>query len=675
MGRVRLKKTKGNRKSFYWQIIRLLLGCIIIPVAVILISGSFKLKDAIQVEVQGTIKKSGKLVFQVLEDSFSDSSKSVEVLSKDYDAKNALKDKNSLKELSINLENFVNSHKEVNNVYIALPNKNMCVKPETTLPKGYDPTNTSWYKNAIQKKGEVIVTEPYVNASNKNQYDITYAKAVLDDKGNVVGVIGLDMNLNQLSDRISNISIGRKGYSLIIDNKGRIIAHKDKKKIGNVIKENTNAEEIFHNNKNVFMGEVNGEKFLISKIKDSKTGYTMISLMPSKELTEKIIDSLKLTIVLTILILAVIAIQANLFVKRKISFPLNNIRKSLKQYSKGNLTEKIEKKDCFSKEFSDIIDDVNATASVITNMLNDILYVSTHLKENSDTLVSITEESSAVGDEVAKSVQQIAEGASSQSEKVVECSNIAENLAVKIDNSMKNSNNMLSSLREVNDISNNGSNTIQTLTEAFSENYEANLNVSDEVRSLLDHSNKIQQVTEVMKGITEQTNLLALNASIEAARAGDVGKGFLVVAKEIGNLAEESAESASQIEDIVKEIKNRISSVSDKTKYSIELNDKTANSIAETETSFYKIKSSIEFLQKNVDELSLSLKETIKDKEKVTLDLDQVSTVSEEAAATSEEVSASSEEQASGLQEIVNASEELNKLAEKLKESVSKFEI
>lgn len=669
-------KKNIKKKSFYFQIISLLVTCIAIPIIIISFLGCNKLIKNINVSFQHNCEKSTALILSMIQDITKDNLENIGMMADMPEGKGLFDDPKNLDKLVGNFSNYIKNHPEPSSIYVGLKDKRFIEVPDSGVGSSYNPVIQDWYKLALDNKGKAVCTQPYKDAS-LNQYDLTFAKTVEDLKGNVIGVVGLDVSLAKVNELVQKITIGKTGYAMVVDKSGVVVAHKDQKIIGTSVEKDKDLDNIMTSKSISNHAKLKSGDYFITKYTDSQTGYTVICLIPMTEINSTVKDNLISNIIIAVIVMILAVICGNIFTKNRIQKPIKRIIERLNRYSEGDfrIDEQDKKYESKTKEIDDINNALGKTALEMITILKELSNVSETLKENSNQLVSVTQQSTSVGEEVAKSVQQISEGAIQQSEKLIDTSNLVENLGENIDISIKNSNDMIESSEEVLHISNNGGKVVNELAGVFSETYNANIKVSNQANELKEKSNKIEEIVNVIKGITEQTNLLALNASIEAARAGESGKGFAVVADEVRKLAEESSKSAVEIGGFIQEIKNQVNDINDQIKTSMDLSNKTANSLDHTEKSFDDIKNSIQELGENITEVVKDLEMVKENKDNVVTNVESIASVAQETAATSEEVSASSEEQASGLQEVLTSAEKLDGISESLKQLVKKFQI
>ena len=385
-------------------------------------------------------------------------------------------------------------------------------------------------------------------------------------------------------------------------------------------------------------------------------------------------EDLILSIIVFISILILGIISSKIYTG-KLTKPIRQVVDVLNKIKNGDFTEKVESKIYYNEEIDSMINGLNTLIEDMGVLLSGVKEASEKVNCGSETLFGIISESSNVGEEVAKSVQQIAEGATNQAAQLDEGVRVVGELEDEVNKSIESSDRMLNTSKEVKISSTEGIVAIENLSEIYEKNKEASENMALKVDMLSNKSEEIGIIIDAIKSITEQTNLLALNASIEAARAGEVGRGFAVVAEEVRKLAEESAKSATEINSVIGEIKGNIKEIYEDTVTTRKLNDDTQASLLKTKEKFGVIDNNINELEENIKEVTYSLDKITQSKDTVVYKISEVAAVSQETAAITEEVSAASEEQSSGLQEMAGEAETLKDYSEILNNLIKKFKM
>lgn len=186
-------------------------------------------------------------------------------------------------------------------------------------------------------------------------------------------------------------------------------------------------------------------------------------------------------------------------------------------------------------------------------------------------------------------------------------------------------------------------------------------------------TNKIQEASMHISEIAEQTNLLALNASIEAARAGEAGRGFAVVATEIGNLAGETNELTTRIEEIIRDLIQKMDVAVSVIGTMQESAKEQADSVTDTEKKFNLIADNIQNMEARCQKLDESTKEMEESKNLIIGMVNNLSAISQENAACMEEAAASVEQQTQSIHTVSESSHNVASLADKLIEEVRQF--
>ena len=405
-----------------------------------------------------------------------------------------------------------------------------------------------------------------------------------------------------------------------------------------------------------------------------ETGYITCVFIPLNELTKTYLSSLILHFVVLIITLLIVIIFSKNFTN-KLTEPIKVVVNLLNKIKDGDFREVSEVKNEYNEEVASMIMAVNELSHDMGLVLSGIKDESNKVTEGCSTLFEIISDTSEVGEEVAKSIQEITQGVTNQAMELEDSVKIVGELEEEINKSINNSDNMSRTSSEVKVSSEEGRIALEKLTEKYLENKEANDSIVMKVNMLSDRSNKIGIIVEAIKAITEQTNLLALNAGIEAARAGEVGRGFAVVADEVRKLAEESAKSATEINEVIVNIKQDINNLNKDILKSNQLNNETGESLVIARNKFETIISRIDKLQDSIKSVTYSLEKISSNKDSGVLKISEVAAVGEETAAITEEVSAASEEQSSALQEVANEAGGLRDNSKQLNELIKKFKI
>lgn len=661
-----------KKKGLRTQIIRLLIIVALIPIIGLGVGTYFSVSNVLKNNIDSIIDVSMSRVTEGIKDVSNNGFESIEMFVNNPNLKTIKEAPASQELLEKTFDSFIKSHKDYTSIYFSTIDKKITIAPKANLPEDFDPTTRPWYVNAVKNDGQIIITEPYKDAVDGSRFTSTFAKTVKDDKGQLIGVVGIDINLDVLSKISKSISIGKNGYLIILDNKGDIISHKDSKFIGKTSKDLPWIKERMDSTSALTKVKINGESYLTYKEEDKAAGLMVVAVLPEKDVTTSINSAMQMILLVFLVAFLFIIVIGGIYAKN-LSKPMYKVVDTLNKVKEGDFTVEVKEDKKDTKEIALIIVSVNNLIKDMRDILKNVIDTSDRLKSSSQSLFITTQESNSVGEEVARAVSQIAQGANDQSMKLEEGANVTNSLGEEVTKSMEKAKGMEQASIDVKDSTKEGMKVINNLKDAYEQNNLAIQKVAEKVETLAENSNQISTMTDAIKSITEQTNLLALNASIEAARAGEAGKGFAVVADEVRKLAEESGKSAASIVQVVNEIKLSINAVFEEIMNSMDLNGVTGENVEHTNEAFIKIQENIENLEENIKNVDDSLREIDNHKDNVIAKIEEVASVSQETAATSEEVSASTEQQSAGLQEIVSATEKLDELADSLKEIVNRF--
>ncbi|WZL72239.1 methyl-accepting chemotaxis protein [Clostridiaceae bacterium 35-E11] len=484
-------------------------------------------------------------------------------------------------------------------------------------------------------------------------------------------IIETIMNKMELQPLVEKLRIGESGYAAVLDQNGVVIAHPIKKHIHTDVKESDWGKEIVSKEEGSLYYEYDGmEKHVTFKrVQD----YIVMAAIPTSEYMQHI-DHLK-TSILIILMMAILlsTLIISIITKKQIINPLNRLAHAMKQAGEGNLTLALEEKS--KDEIGLLSNSFNHMVLNMKNLVGHVQEIALQSQHISEMIASSAEEIGISSTDVAKTIQEIATGATDQAREAEEGLRITGLLADRIVDIENKSHTTIKNALYMKEKNDGGLKAIKKLEKQFARNNEAAMDVAKGIQQLSTKSQSIGNIIETINVIAEQTNLLALNAAIEAARAGEAGRGFVVVAEEVKKLAEQSAIATQEIKEIIEEITQVIEHTDHTMDYAGQLGTEVNTTVAETTKAFEEIKFSGEKLLKDVESLNNDVKEMNASKDKVLLSIENISAITEESAAGTQQVSAAAQEQTASIEEVVSVIQELDTMVKKLAESIKVFSV
>jgi methyl-accepting chemotaxis protein len=411
-------------------------------------------------------------------------------------------------------------------------------------PNRKDPDNVDFRQRAWFKQGQngsgVMFTQPYVDAATKEL--LLSVVAPINDNRVFRGVIGGDLSLDKIAKSVNTINFNNTGLAFISDKQGNIISHPEAALNGK------NTQQIYnirpHQEKQII--EINHQgvnKLVYFYPLDETAGVSWyLGVLLEKD---KVYQSLSDLSWRTIWF-AILSIAICIFILRKLAqkllLPLNELGLAIAQIASGggDLTQRLTVKT--EDECGALAAHFNTFLSSLQQLVNDIKDKAHRVVDNSDTVKDLSTQASARLVEQSALVQNLATTMNEMSATSTEIASNAQEAASTITSVNQKA-------QQGQAIFNQTSLDVLELAKTISSSKQ----LSDQ---LAKYSSNIEQVLLVISGIAEQTNLLALNAAIEAARAGEQGRGFAVVADEVRTLASRTQESTTEIKTMVEQIQH-----------------------------------------------------------------------------------------------------------------------
>ena len=339
----------------------------------------------------------------------------------------------------------------------------------------------------------------------------------------------------------------------------------------------------------------------------------------------------------------------------------------------GDLTEEIQVNS--NDEIERLAQAFNEMVFNLKGTIKGILETSKEVEGYSNDLLSASEQNNNITQEITNAVDAVAKGALEQAVKTNDAKENVSSMTIKVEEVVLDIENLKESTETLVIIANRNKEEMNAMNVQMNAIKNASVSSSETIRELMQASEKIGDIVNVINGIAEQTNLLALNAAIEAARAGEQGRGFAVVADEIRKLAEESVSSAKDITELIKETQEKSNATIKTIEESVTQSDKGQEIVKKVTQSFENILESIKDNQSSFDKLEAVNLELKENSNQVMSLVEEIQGISENAAANTQQVAASTEEQMASSEEISASIESLNSLVKELSSSVDKFKI
>ncbi|MCB2357808.1 methyl-accepting chemotaxis protein [Clostridium estertheticum] len=457
-----------------------------------------------------------------------------------------------------------------------------------------------------------------------------------------------------------------------IDLTGKITENSDKSQIGKAGDSKVLEALKDGNTKDYINKEYKGITTIVPALKDGKIiGVSSITIN-TQDLSYIALNIIKKIGLLFVISLILILIFAYFF-SSKITKPIKDVVSALETISEGDFTPtlKVESKD----EVGTLAKAMNKTLEILREMIGSIKNTTSDLNGVSQTLSASSEEVASSSMEITRAVGEVADGATKQSQNLIESVTLLEEFAKTFDTINENAQMVSVGSSKIKGAADIGSLRIEDLVTSVEDIRQGFKYVTEKLLLLNVSVEKITAITEVINNVAGQTNLLALNASIEASRAGESGKGFAVVADEIRKLAEQVSSSSNGIMELVSTVTKDTKEVSSKADLVTNKIEEQVVTVESTVASFKDILDEVKLIAPQIQNVNYALESAVKSKNYVVEKVESVASVSEEVAASAEEISATTQQQTAFSEEMTATAETLAGMAQSLSESVEKFKI
>jgi len=477
-------------------------------------------------------------------------------------------------------EPYVATHRATTYLKMGMTDGGYVVWPDDPSQSSYDPRLRPWYKAAMAEPGKIVRTPAYYYAK-ANTALLGTARTVSDASGTFRGVIGIDVSLQQLGDLVNSIKLGDTGYLMVVESNGNVLV--DPRNPGHNFKQlkDLGGAYLFLDGIKSGLGQLNidGTDYMVNVYPINELGWRFIGLIERNEVMAKT-NTLTWQITLITAVLAlVLALMGALF-SGFIVRPILSVSNGLESIAQGegDLTKSlaIQGKD----ETATLASWFNKFLGTIRQLIRSIGQASAELQHASGKTTQTAESMNEVAGRQREAIEMVS---TAFNEMVATSNEVARSCSQAATAADAGHYKVQEGYDQIELATSNVNRLSGSLTES-----------AQEMAVLEQDSRNINTILDTIRSIAEQTNLLALNAAIEAARAGEQGRGFAVVADEVRALAKRTADSTGEIDGLLGKLSRKTQEVTRHIETSLALSQTSVSSIGEARVSFEDIRHSVE---------------------------------------------------------------------------------
>ncbi|HPE70353.1 MAG TPA: methyl-accepting chemotaxis protein [Thermotogota bacterium] len=547
----------------------------------------------------------------------------------------------------------------------------------------------AYFQQIISRQKNWAVSDALVSMTTGNSIFVV-AVPILGENKQLVGLLGVTVTLNQLAEKLNSIKIGKEGFVFLTDGTGLTLSHPnpemlmkfnplESEKEGYVGLKEAGERMVRGEAGSVNYARPDGTKYkMIFRPIDGTPNWSMGGVVPQAQIRETSQFIILMVLVAFVVIIGFVFLLSFL-VGNSFSKPMKSLAKSLHKISDYDL--RIDSSDQAAKylqQKDEIGQMTQALATMTTNLkslVGNIDDGAQNISSLSDQLAEVSKQQLATFEQLAQQASNVDGNVQNTSASIEEVSSGVEEVAASAQNISKTAQELAQEAQETSELAGKGTTLVTSSIQNIDKAKDQTQKTAHIANELSNQAKSVGEILTTISSIAEQTNLLALNAAIEAARAGEAGKGFAVVADEIRKLAEESKAATRNISDILKQISASIGQADTATETTVELVQRVSEDGQTMASQFNNISRSVEKIAGMIQSLTATSEQQGAAAEEMAsaMDVSAKATVdiSEQVSHMSNAVS----EQSQGAAQVSSSAEQMRNLAKALEEEIKRFSL